>query len=164
MIEKVEEETSYLMEAFMKKCADPILMHDAFDVSVINVLWTMIAGERFDLEDAKLKELMGIIHDAFRMLDMSGGLLNQIPLLRYLAPRSSGYRQIMKVMQGLWNFLEVRNSLSHSGYHVLCFFFQDTVKDHKNNFSTDNPKDLIEAFLQEMNTHNDDTFSGETQI
>lgn len=109
MIEKVEEETAYLMEEFMKKSNEPILMHDAFDISVINVLWTMIAGERFDLEDAKLKQLMGMIHDAFRMLDMSGGVLNQIPFLRYIAPKISGYEQIMEVMQGLWDFLEVRN-------------------------------------------------------
>ncbi|XP_044756274.1 methyl farnesoate epoxidase-like [Coccinella septempunctata] len=146
MIEKVEEETAYLMEAFLKKSTEPLFMHDAFDISVINVLWTMIAGERFDLEDVKLKQLMGIIHDAFRMLDMSGGVLNQIPLLRYLAPKSSGYREIMEVMQGLWNFLE------------------DTVKDHKCNFSADNPKDLIEAFLQEMTTQNDDSFSDEQLI
>ncbi|KAL3275506.1 hypothetical protein HHI36_020266 [Cryptolaemus montrouzieri] len=145
MVENVEEEVDQLMKMFHEKSSEPLFMHNAFDVSVINVLWTMIAGERFDLEDAKLKQLMEIIHDAFRMLDMSGGVLNQMPFLRFIAPQSTGFRKMMEVNQRLWDFLK------------------ETIEEHKTNFFAEHPRDLIDSFLQEMSVKNE-TFTDEQLI
>lgn len=43
-----------------------VLMHTAFDVAVLNSLWFMIAGHRFDYENEKLSQALIVVHDAFR--------------------------------------------------------------------------------------------------
>lgn len=43
-----------------------VLMHTAFDVAVLNSLWFMIAGHRFDYENEKLNQALMVVHDAFR--------------------------------------------------------------------------------------------------
>lgn len=107
MEQKIIEESKELIENLKKNCSKPIFMHQAFDVSVLNVLWTMMAGERFALDDARLIKLLKIIHDAFRLIDMSGGLLNQMPFLRYIIPDACGYTQIVDILTRMWEFLEV---------------------------------------------------------
>lgn len=78
-----------------------------FDVSVLNGLWTMVAGHRFSLNDAKLAKLMELVHVSFRMLDMSGGILNQMPFIRFLAPKCSGYRDFQQILNSFYTFLKV---------------------------------------------------------
>lgn len=104
---QIEEETKDLIESLRKRCGEPIYMHDAFDVGVINVLWAMMAGRRFALDDARLIKLLKIIHDLFRISDMSGGILNQLPFMRYVAPKATGYTEHMDIMKRMWQFLEV---------------------------------------------------------
>lgn len=43
-----------------------VTMNTAFDVAVLNSLWFMIAGHRFEYEDQKLQEALVLVHDAFR--------------------------------------------------------------------------------------------------
>lgn len=108
MEEKIQEETNELISLFKQQCHEPVSMHQAFDVSVLNVLWAMMAGERFDFYDEKLLKLLQIIHDAFRLTDMSGGMLNQLPFLRFVAPKLCGYSQHVSILNRMWEFLEVR--------------------------------------------------------
>nr|CAD7575858.1 unnamed protein product [Timema californicum] len=89
----------------------PVVMHDAFDICVLNSLWALLAGHRFALNDKRLAELIDIVHASFRMLDMSGGLLNQMPFLRFLAPDKSGYTCIVNILERMFNFLRVRLQL-----------------------------------------------------
>ncbi|KAJ8922282.1 hypothetical protein NQ315_004221 [Exocentrus adspersus] len=130
MEEKIQEETRCLMDVFKSQCSEPIFMHTAFDVSVLNVLWAMIAGRRFDIEDKRLRELLQIIHDAFRLVDMSGGLINQMPFLRHIAPNACGYNKIMNILNRMWTFLE------------------ETISEHRKTICLSQPRDLIDTFLQ----------------
>lgn len=82
-------------------------MNGLFDVSVINGLWTMLAGHRFELNDSKLLKLMDLVHILFRMIDMSGGILNQLPFIRFLAPKQSGYIDIKHILNEFYTFLKV---------------------------------------------------------
>uniref|UniRef100_A0A1Y1ND80 Uncharacterized protein n=1 Tax=Photinus pyralis TaxID=7054 RepID=A0A1Y1ND80_PHOPY len=107
---KIAEETRELIEDLRKKSSDLVFMHNAFDVGVLNVLWTMMAGERFTLDDVRLIKLLQIVHDAFRLFDMSGGLLNQLPVLRFLAPGCCGYTKTVEILKRMWLFLEVSPS------------------------------------------------------
>lgn len=110
MDERIEEETKDLIAVFRKQCSEPIWMHTAFDVSVLNVLWAMMAGKRFDINDERLRKLLKIVHDAFRLTDMSGGMLNQMPFLRFIAPETCGYNQLVDVLVRMWEFLQVPNA------------------------------------------------------
>lgn len=44
----------------------PVPMHRAFDIAVLNSLWTMIAGHRFEYDDLKLKEILKVVHKVFK--------------------------------------------------------------------------------------------------
>lgn len=46
--------------------SDVIPMHRVFDIAVLNSLWIMIAGHRFNYEDGKVKQALTLVHDAFR--------------------------------------------------------------------------------------------------
>ncbi|KAJ9576497.1 hypothetical protein L9F63_025607 [Diploptera punctata] len=100
----------------------------------LNSLWAMLAGHRFDLDDQRLVDLLDIVHKCFRMIDPSGGLLNQMPPLRFIAPRHSGYTNLMTHLNRIWNFL------------------RETIDDHRKSFNADNMRDLIDLFLREMET------------
>ena len=102
------EETRDFVEVLKAFNLQPIDMHHIFDIGVLNVLWCMMAGNRFALNDGKLIELISIVHDAFGIVDMSGGLLNQMPFLRYIAPGACKYNQIVEILNRMWKFLEVR--------------------------------------------------------
>ncbi|CAH1107251.1 unnamed protein product [Psylliodes chrysocephalus] len=142
MEEKIQEETRSLIEIFKNKNSEPIFMHNAFDISVLNGLWAMMAGQRFDIDDERLRRLLQIIHDAFRLVDISGGMLNQMPFLRYVAPNASGYNQIKEILERMWEFLE------------------ETIEDHRKMFAySQQPRDLIDAFLQKIDVKNDPTFT-----
>ncbi|XP_068896333.1 methyl farnesoate epoxidase-like [Tenebrio molitor] len=141
MEEKIQDETRDLISMFKKQCSQPIWMHTAFDVSVLNVLWAMMAGERFNIDDERLRKLLNIIHDAFRLTDMSGGILNQMPFLRFIAPETCGYNQLVNVLVRMWEFLE------------------ETISEHRRTMCTTHARDLIDAFLQNMNIKSDPSFT-----
>nr|CAH7744053.1 unnamed protein product [Callosobruchus chinensis] len=142
MEEMIQDETRSLIQIFEDCCDRPIYMHTAFDVSVLNGLWAMMAGERFDIEDVRLKKLLQIVNDAFRLVDMSGGLINQMPYLRHIAPNACGYNKIMDVLTRMWQFLE------------------ETIAEHRKTMSyMQQPRDLIDAFLQKMEYTNDTSFT-----
>lgn len=107
MDSRIEIEAMELVSVLKRKCNRPVTVHNTFDVSVLNVLWCMLAGERFHLDDARLQKLFTIVHDAFKAVDISGGLLNQLPLLRYVAPDLCGYTAVRRTLENLWGFLEV---------------------------------------------------------
>jgi methyl farnesoate epoxidase/farnesoate epoxidase len=54
---------------------------------------------------------MKLVHASFRMLDMSGGILNQMPFVRFLAPKCSGYKDIKLILHEFYTFLKVIKSI-----------------------------------------------------
>jgi len=72
--------------------------------AVMNVLWELTAGTKF--EDPELLTLMGKRSSAFNMV---GGLLNQIPWLRYLAPTKTGFSLITDINQQIYSLISVRS-------------------------------------------------------
>lgn len=107
---QIEAEAGDLVTRLRNKCnggSTPLKLHDAFDVCVLNSLWAMLAGERFALDDRRMLELLDIVHTSFHAIDTCGGLLNQMPFLRFIAPGWSGYTRLLSVLNRLWSFLRV---------------------------------------------------------
>ncbi|XP_015438038.1 PREDICTED: methyl farnesoate epoxidase-like [Dufourea novaeangliae] len=120
----------------------PILMHTAFDVAVLNALWCMFAGHRFDYQNVKLKEILDAVHDAFRLMDPMGGVISQMPFLRFVIPELSGYNELMRILRKLWGFMD------------------EEISEHEKRLAGSSPQDLIDAFLLEISANNggrDDT-------
>lgn len=67
----------------------------------------MVAGHRFMLDDPRLTKLMDLVHFSFRTIDMSGGILNQMPFIRFFAPKYSGYNDFQYILHEFYTFLKV---------------------------------------------------------
>lgn len=92
-----------------------------------------------------------MIHECFRVIDMTGGILNLFPMIRYIAPVLSGYQPLLDVHKPIWNFLG------------------EVVAEIRANQSSDRSKSFIAAFLDEIsNRYKDDdvhrSFSGKWRI
>ncbi|XP_043804422.1 methyl farnesoate epoxidase-like isoform X2 [Apis laboriosa] len=130
---EAENLVNYLRRVSIK---GPVPMHTAFDIAVLNSLWCMFAGHRFEYENEKLVEILEIVHDSFRLMDTMGGIISQMPFLRFIIPELSGYNNLMKILRKLWNFLD------------------EEINNHEKHLSGNQPQDLIEAFLLEISSKN----------
>lgn len=134
----LEEESGNLVQSMLDKLGGQksavLPMGNVFNISVLNTLWTMLAGVRYSSEDKKLKTLQKILTDLFLAVDMVGCLFSHFPFLRYLAPEFSGYTGYMKTHHALWKFL------------------QDEIERHKRTFKQGEPRDFIDVYLETLNS------------
>lgn len=149
MVEHIEREAKELVIALQKGEKNVVVVQgedtNLFDISVMNVMWTIMRGKRFELHDECLVNLMEMVHKNFKIIDMSGGLLSQLPWIRFVAPTLSGYRTTVETMKPLWQFLDENIQQIFSNYDVH-----------------DEPSNFIESYCREMhNQPNVSTFSRE---
>lgn len=112
------------------KCAT-VFMPDRFTLHILNTLWLMMAGIRYDSDNKDLKLLQGLLTELFANIDMMGTLFSHFPFLRFIAPEASGYKSFVSC---------------HNNIHK---FVRDEVENHKKTFNpSDEPRDLIDAYLK----------------
>uniref|UniRef100_A0A182KGU1 C2H2-type domain-containing protein n=1 Tax=Anopheles christyi TaxID=43041 RepID=A0A182KGU1_9DIPT len=131
----IEREVQELVENFRQRAAkaETFPMSGSMDVALLNVLWVLLAGQRFELENERLGWLADTVHRTFHVIDVSGGTLNRFPWLRYVCPESSGYGPMIRLLKPLWGFLK------------------ETIETIRKNPHCPNRRDsLISAFLVEM--------------
>ncbi|XP_012539456.1 probable cytochrome P450 303a1 isoform X2 [Monomorium pharaonis] len=123
-----------------------ISMHDAFGVTVLNTLWKMMAGKRYDTGDKELTHLQKILTKLLNEIDIIGAPFSHFPFLRFIAPEKSGYKAFVDTHRELWAFL------------------QEELNNHKNTFLSNAPRDLMDVYLNVLNSKDcSDTFS-ESQL
>lgn len=90
----MEEELDELMQRLDEKLTGEngaeISLNQFFTVSVLNILWSMMAGTRFTHDDAHLQKLVKHIYDNTRFLNATGNILMAYPLLRNILRRLTG--------------------------------------------------------------------------
>ncbi|XP_014486131.1 PREDICTED: probable cytochrome P450 303a1 [Dinoponera quadriceps] len=123
-----------------------VFMHNAFGVTVLNTLWRMMAGKRYDTNDKELTHLQRIFAKLLEEVDMIGAPFSHFPALRYVAPEISGYKSYLETHQELWAFLK------------------EELYNHKNTFVPSEPRDLMDVYLAVLHSKDhSDTFS-ESQL
>lgn len=131
----IEDEAEQMVEHFRKKISDGkdfgiVQMDKIGGIHVLNTLWMMLAGIRYSPEDKEVNKLQANLNELFKNADMVGALFSQFPILRFLAPNFSGYNLYMKSHEPLWKFII------------------EEVEHHKKTFVPDQPRDLIDVYLQ----------------
>ena len=59
-------EAESLVQFLVKQSKDgPVPMHKAFDIAVLNAIWTLFAGHRFEYNDQKAHDILREVHLAF---------------------------------------------------------------------------------------------------
>lgn len=140
MVDMIQNEAEHLLNDFKMMQSKHngqamIAMRDAFSIYVLNTLWTMMAGIRYNQENKEVVHLQGMLYTLFTKIDMVGALFSHFPFLRILAPNFSGYNQFKDIHKLLYSFLG------------------EELENHKRNFKVENePRDLMDVYLQAMNS------------
>lgn len=138
MDEQIQHELTELREVIFEHEGKPVWPGKLFSVSVLSVLWTFVAGEKLSRNDAQPIRLMELLKQRSKAFDISGGWLNAMPFLRFIAPEKTSYNLIKRFNAEIYEF------------------FQPIIIDHEKRFTLDlADKDLIFAFINEMRKSND---------
>lgn len=130
---QIQEELVELFEEVDKTNGQPVWPATMLPPSVLNVLWVFAAGERIPREDVRLTRLITLLQQRSKAFDMSGGVLNQMPWLRHIAPEKTGFNLINRFNREIHGFL------------------MTAINEHKANYEEDRANDdLIYAFIKEM--------------
>ncbi|CAG9856915.1 unnamed protein product [Phyllotreta striolata] len=124
--EEAQELIAYICKFTALNDSSVFNIQNLFNLHILNSLWKMLAGVRYDAEDKKMRELQAILNELFRAV---GATFSHFPILKYLAPEKSGYNVYVRSHNCLWRFL--RKELAH----------------HKETHVPDSPRDVIDVYL-----------------
>jgi len=151
----IQEEIATLIENLNKRISgskniqeDGILIKDLFPVSVINILWTIMAGVRYDHNNESFQTLMYNVNEFFRNGSPTGGIM-AMPILRFVPIINGPYKKQLVSVE------------------VLQKFIQNSIDEHKSTYQEDNMRDFLDVFIREMKTRENDensTFTGQLQF
>eukprot|EP00095_Tigriopus_kingsejongensis_P005176 maker-scaffold237_size242172-snap-gene-1.39 protein:Tk05176 transcript:maker-scaffold237_size242172-snap-gene-1.39-mRNA-1 annotation:"cytochrome p450 2j3-like" len=113
----------------------PIMEHlqGVFDMTALNIVWSISAGTRYNHNDEKMRELMTIM-EAFNRLgeDILAGPSSAFNFLRHFPPFAGKFKASSEAM------LKIRTFLS------------EVVREHRDSLNENSPRDFIDTFLIEQ--------------
>lgn len=142
----INEEVVQFMEYIDEQSqSGPIAVANMFNIAVLNILWQIVAGQRFDYNDKALNELVTMMNEAILSAGIKPSLALIFPFLRTIYP------DIDPVVMNKQIMLKVKN------------FLADLVEEHKSTFDQSNIRDLIDSYLLEtLKTENEESSFHET--
>lgn len=133
MDQQIRDELVELIDVVGETCGKPVWPASMLPPNVLNVMWVFAAGTRIPRDDPRLTRLITLLQQRSKAFDVSGGLLNQLPWLRFIAPEKTGF-----------NLINRFNSEIHA-------FLMMAIDEHKADYSDDKVHDdLIYAFIKEQ--------------
>ena len=102
-----------------------------FHIPVINVLWCIVAGERFDYEDPKLIDFVNKVAAMMKAPLFQPDASTFLPFLAKLLPN-------------------IDQPASYGPLPELKSFFNDTIKQHQDTFDSNNIRDFIDKYLLQI--------------
>ncbi|XP_053972850.1 methyl farnesoate epoxidase-like isoform X2 [Hylaeus volcanicus] len=109
-------------------------MYSVISAAVFSNLWFILDGTKFDVgtETAEFKEAIHVFKNVLKSVNVSGGVLNPFPFLRFLFP-------------GLTGFSAMKERHKH-----LDDFFMDVISKHKSNNVGGESTNFIDSYLEEV--------------
>lgn len=142
LVEAVQKQATWLAGALSKQADKAAPVQHFLKVAVVNVLWQLIGGRQFDVDDPKLKEFEDVVKG---LLDAESALaINDfLPWLRRVLP-SSLLRRLTK------------QDVLETGLQRFHEFFAKEIDEHRATLSPGEPRDFIDGYLMEMENRKDD--------
>jgi len=115
-------------------CQTVLPIHNFFNLSFLNVLWTLIAGVRYHHDDEKLNHLMKLLNSLFKSGSIGGGISSMFPILRKIAPDLVGETEQIKAYTAIQDFIRTsigehrKSDLYRSGHDFLDIYLQEIEK------------------------------------
>ncbi|CAL4085419.1 unnamed protein product [Meganyctiphanes norvegica] len=111
-----------------------------FNVAVLNVIWKMVADRQFDVGDKVIQEYCSGLNDDFTITQGPMVFLDMFPWLRPIIPRFIKLKWMR--LDTLEKNMEDRMKL-----------YQESIKEHIASLNPDDPRDLLDAYLTEMESN-----------
>ncbi|KAG8245288.1 hypothetical protein J6590_005602 [Homalodisca vitripennis] len=101
-----------------------------FGLAAVNVIWMIIANKRIDINDTRSRRFLKNLNKVFRLGSPSGrDIVDVFPILRFVNSRFKFTLQVFKE--------------THD-------FIRETIQEHRESLDPNNPRDLIDSYLIEM--------------
>ncbi|XP_045510385.1 probable cytochrome P450 303a1 [Colias croceus] len=151
MLEISQSEASHIVKDVFKamgeKGSAEIYMHNFFNTYILNTLWTMMAGIRYEPSDPGMVLLQQLLFDLFAAIDMIGCTFSHFPILSVVAPKASGYSNFVMTHQRIWEFL------------------REEINKHKARFDPNvEDKDFMDVYIRVLNQPGEKTTYSEGQL
>ncbi|XP_043266954.1 methyl farnesoate epoxidase-like isoform X2 [Venturia canescens] len=145
MEQMILEDAQNFTKFIERKCKNGNInnMKTFTSLAVLNSLWSIIKGSRYDLEsgDPKVMKTLETMNRAVKNSNVTGGILNHLPFLRHVAPKFSGYDELNERLNKTW------------------IFFADEVTRHKDSWQPGIRRDFIDVYLEEIEARKNDPTS-----
>ena len=128
---RVSQEVHYFLNSIRQEEKNPVNPAPMLNCAVSNVICSMIMSTRFKHNDEKFKRFMHLFHEGFRLFNQTGYMIF-FPVLKHLP----GTNDTLK-------------ALEHNREEMLEFV-QFIIKEHKTTLDTENPRDLVDSYLIEI--------------
>lgn len=83
-------------------------MERFFQPSIMSILWSVMAGERYNHDDPNLERLLEINSTWFQNGNFGAGMVVAYPFLRWLFKEWTGYNRMQEGNEMIWSFIRVQ--------------------------------------------------------
>ncbi|XP_048504683.1 cytochrome P450 18a1 isoform X2 [Athalia rosae] len=128
---KIMREVNTFLRSLSVRRGAPTNISPSLGMSISNVICSIIMGVRFHHGDSRFKRFMSLIEEGFRLFGTMVAV-NFIPMMRYLP-----------------GLQKIRAKISENRSEMATFF-QETVEQHRATFDEGNIRDLVDAYLLEI--------------
>ncbi|XP_046905460.1 cytochrome P450 2J2-like [Hypomesus transpacificus] len=137
----IEQESTFLCEAFQEKQGMPFNPHYFLKTAVGNVISCVVFGHRFDYRDDNFQNLLRLDNEAVLL---SG----------------TARAQLYDAFPGLFSYLPGPHHTIHANYRAITDFLEKEVEAHQKNWDPEDPRDFIDTYLTEIGQRMDDPKAG----
>lgn len=142
LVEVVQEQTLKLREALSINAGTPGRIPHQLMVTVINVIWQMVASTQFDAEDKKLQKFAKDMEN-FVLLSNRLAFKDFMPWLQNVMPEF--------LFKRLINY----HGMADMKERFFRYFYEE-IESHRATLDPNNPRDFIDGYLLEMEAKKDD--------
>ncbi|XP_012877718.1 PREDICTED: cytochrome P450 2J2-like [Dipodomys ordii] len=134
--QRIQEEAQHLGEAIENEKGQPFDPHFMVNNAVSNIICSITFGERYDYQDDQFQELLKT--------------LDEIMCLE-----ASLHCQLYDIFPWIMKFLPGQHQTLFANWEKLKLFVSRVIEKHKEDWNPAEPRDLIDAYLNEMAKHTD---------
>merc|ERR550519_1559205 len=147
MEEMIKEEVEEFIKLIKKKNCKPFDCIQQFNLPILNALWKVTSGKRFDYDDRRLISIVEKLSLWFKRMGRPEDVLTfAFPWMTKIYPKFNEYDETLDTTHGIMNMMK------------------ESIEEHENTLDANDPRDFIDKFLIEATktTKPDSSFYGET--
>ena len=146
MEDALNEEVQKLIDFLKPSTKKPMTLNHTINVSILNALWFMLVGEKWELSDPKPRKIIELIDEFIRTSEGPTTAISSLcpwPDLLLLP----GFKKIFS--------LDVIGQM----FDLMVDLIQPLIETHKSTLDEENVRDFMDLYLKEVNNTSGQTSS-----